>query len=295
MPRINIEDSLFKDRRYINLILLVGDADKALGMIVNAWVVAQVFWMKNKSPIPEKEFAKHSLSSALIECGLATKNEDGSIYMRGSEKQFSWLKQRQESGRKGGLKSKRNSLSVAKRGKAGLSGSKRGQPSSSFSSSFSSSVSDCLNPATPPPPTAPAPSANSTESPTTDSGRSESEEVSKAIAIFCQEYKRRYSVNYRMTGKDVGIIKRMLSSVGLPVFERLCVAYVDMPDQWFLTRRHDLVTFESSFAKVSQFEQSGRTITRAEIDQIDRRQANANVFEKLIAEQKEKEKQNGKQ
>ena len=103
------------------------------------------------------------------------------------------------------------------------------------------------------------------------------------VALFCQEYKVRYGVNYRVTGKDVGILKRIHKNLGPEVYERIVSAYFKMPDQWFLTRGHDTTTLESSLARVSQFEQSGKHITQTEIRQVDVRQANKTAFE-LAAE-----------
>lgn len=102
--------------------------------------------------------------------------------------------------------------------------------------------------------------------------------TSAAAASFCREYKRRYSVNYRITGKDLGIIKRLLSDMTPDVFNRLCAAYVDMPDPWFMTKRHDLATLEQNMAKVSHFEQSGKIVTQTQIRDVDRRVASQELL-----------------
>jgi hypothetical protein len=110
------------------------------------------------------------------------------------------------------------------------------------------------------------------------------------VALFCKEYKRRYGTSYKIQPKEVAALKRLRELLGADNYEGVVAAYVDMPDQWFLTKRHDVITLESNLAKVTQFVQSGRRmITQTEIKQIDQRQANANVWDKLIEEKQKEE------
>jgi hypothetical protein len=110
MPRINIEDSLFKDPRWYSLILKCGDQYKALGIVATAWILAQKHWLEHGC-IPQKAWLKDL--DLLIETELAERWDDGSIYVKGSKKAFAWLIQRSEAGRKGGKKKAQNRLAVA--------------------------------------------------------------------------------------------------------------------------------------------------------------------------------------
>ena len=101
MARINIEDSLYTDARFYELVSLVGSLDTAIGSLVRAFIVAQKYWRKDKSLIPEAEWSKQKLNKALLDCGFAS-FRNGSYYVHGSEEQFEWLVKKQESGRKGG-------------------------------------------------------------------------------------------------------------------------------------------------------------------------------------------------
>lgn len=124
MARINIEDSLFKDARFLDLCISCGDKQKALGALVWAFMVAQKYYLNQKTDrlIPIKEWEKQGCDNKLIAVGFA-EEKNGMIYVKGSEKQFAWLMQRQEAGKKGGRPSKRNKVvstkAVEKRGKAG--------------------------------------------------------------------------------------------------------------------------------------------------------------------------------
>lgn len=104
MARINIEDDLYKDRRFIKLIAKLGSLEAALGSLILAWSLGQKHWKKDRSRIPKSEWDAQELKSEIIEVGLA-KIIEGSVHVCGAESQFDWLLQRVEAGRKGGLKS----------------------------------------------------------------------------------------------------------------------------------------------------------------------------------------------
>lgn len=109
MARINIEDSLFKDKRWLKLIIKTGCEHKALGMVTSAWILAQENWLKYGC-IPEKAWPKDL--EILIEVELATRRENGTVYVKGSAKAFSWLNQKSEAGRKSGLTRVKNSNAI---------------------------------------------------------------------------------------------------------------------------------------------------------------------------------------
>ena len=99
MSRINVEDSLFSDPRFIALSKSIG-SDAALGKLVMAWKVAQGYWVKDELvPIRFWELLKLEI---LTEFDFSVITENG-VYVRGTEENFAWLKQKQEAGRKGGL------------------------------------------------------------------------------------------------------------------------------------------------------------------------------------------------
>lgn len=126
MARINIEDSLFKDARFINLCIFYGSRTSALGSICWAFIVAQKFYLNTETErlIPLSEWKRQECDDKLIDFGLAEVRPNG-IYVSGSEAQFAWLIQKQEAGKKGG-RPKSNITPIQKAGgyraKAGQSG-----------------------------------------------------------------------------------------------------------------------------------------------------------------------------
>lgn len=122
MARINIDDSLFKDTRFFELAIKLGSKTTALGAVIEAFIVAQEFFLNKETHqlIPFEEWEKQKLHNALIEVGLAKKITNKGVYVSGANKQFSWLLQRVEAGRKGGKNKAKN---TQKHGLAGASGS----------------------------------------------------------------------------------------------------------------------------------------------------------------------------
>jgi hypothetical protein len=99
MARINIEDSIYQDYRFIDLREKVGDHYKALGILISAWALAQKHYLTtvNDRSIPFNEWDR-SPFGVILEVGLATKGNMG-VKLCGSDKQFSWLLQRSNAGK----------------------------------------------------------------------------------------------------------------------------------------------------------------------------------------------------
>lgn len=133
MARINIEDSIYSDARFIDFVLQVGDQMTAIGSLVFAWRLAQTFWCPDQHLIPLVRWERLKHSQAMLDCGLAVLRDD-SIYVCGTEEQFSWYFKKVAAGKRGGQARARNlrEKSLAKPSKP-----KQIQPSSSSSSSSS--------------------------------------------------------------------------------------------------------------------------------------------------------------
>lgn len=104
MARINIDEKLYRDPRFLELAVKLGSAHTALGALVMAWTTAQDYWKHDSALIPLDAWEKQRLPTALVECGLA-RLEDGGYYMAGSKEYFQWLLTSVANGKKGGRKS----------------------------------------------------------------------------------------------------------------------------------------------------------------------------------------------
>jgi len=98
MARINIDDALFNDERFLMIIEEVGRFAAA-----GAWVyilkMAQRYWVPNRQPIPANIYELQQLPEAFVRVGLVEKNEEGYI-VPNSDLIFVWLFQRHESSKK---------------------------------------------------------------------------------------------------------------------------------------------------------------------------------------------------
>jgi hypothetical protein len=119
MARINIEDSIYRDNRFIKLTIKLGNLDTALGALVRAWALAQKYYLSPHKMIPKAVWDEQEINQEIINVGLAEVVEVDFIRLKGADEQFAWLRQRQESGKLGGLKSLRNSQAVGKRSVSG--------------------------------------------------------------------------------------------------------------------------------------------------------------------------------
>ena len=101
MPRINIEDSLWADDRFLALVEITSNRATAVGAVVLAFRMAQKFWVPDQRPIPSVQFRSLPLASELLSCGLASEDTNGEfVTVRGADEQFAWLIQRSRAGTK---------------------------------------------------------------------------------------------------------------------------------------------------------------------------------------------------
>jgi hypothetical protein len=101
MARLNIEDSLFDDKRFIKLAALFNSKIKAIGWWVVVAKVAQSYWKDGKEHIPESIYKYNKIPKEFIESGLIEKTEFG-YYLAGSEENFAWISSKVANGKKGG-------------------------------------------------------------------------------------------------------------------------------------------------------------------------------------------------
>lgn len=152
VARINIEDSLWSDPRFMKLCIRLGDERTAIGAVILAWKTAQKHWCPHKNPIPNEEWAQAGIGREIIDVGLAKEVDDG-IYVAGSEEHFDWYFERLSAAKAGG-KARMKNVQRDSSGRlvaAGVS-ARQNQPSSSSSSSNSFSNSKEEEEGPPPPP-----------------------------------------------------------------------------------------------------------------------------------------------
>lgn len=101
VARINVEDTLWSDPRFMKLCIKLGDQFRAAGAVLYAWKYAQKYWCPNKKPIPLQDFINSGIPAEIIACGLAEELDDG-IKIKGSEEHFAWWFEKRRAGSVGG-------------------------------------------------------------------------------------------------------------------------------------------------------------------------------------------------
>lgn len=112
MARINIEDSLYIDIRFQDLIRFCNnDIEKALGAFARLLIIGQQYWKKDRSLIPKHIWVSQRLNNGLIEVGLVEEKDHG-FYVKGAEEAFAWIFSRTQNGQKGGKNKSTNDTNV---------------------------------------------------------------------------------------------------------------------------------------------------------------------------------------
>lgn len=101
MARLNIEDSIWSDARFLKLCIKLKDERTAVGAVVLAWKLAQKHHKTLKVPLAE--WIKSGIGTEIIEVGLAEETKEG-IYVCGSKEHFAWYSERVEAAKAGGVR-----------------------------------------------------------------------------------------------------------------------------------------------------------------------------------------------
>ena len=107
------------------------------------------------------------------------------------------------------------------------------------------------------------------------------------IAAYCEAYKAKYTVNPVIDGRAQGIAKRVVDSkngIGPTKAIALVKAYLQMNDQWFLKKKHDLFTFEQNLNSIELFAETGKQITNNLAQQIEISDQNRSVIDDYFRE-----------
>ena len=109
--------------------------------------------------------------------------------------------------------------------------------------------------------------------------------VSEVVAHYCDEWKARYGMHPAITGSAAGGIRRLVKDVGAERAKGLISAYLRMNDQWFLKKRHDILTLIGNVNAVTLAKEKGVVITAKEAQRIETLDQNARVLSRWLSEE----------
>jgi hypothetical protein len=240
MARLSVDTKISSRQEFQDLLIKMGDRQKAKGICWELWELAQKYWFPDRKLIPENEITKANLE-IVIEVGLAERRADG-IYAKGSEEQFAWLFQKQAAGQKKKKPRTKRVKSDDKHPLADDNGTKRDE-TSLLPSTFSF---------------LPSPSSNlDSYSVGGESSIPPVAEIKNPVGFFIGRYVKAYQKRYGPKarppledGKVQGQIKNFVKEFPLERACQLIEIYCGMGDSWFLTKGHDFGTFRENLTKV---------------------------------------------
>lgn len=254
MARINIEDQFWKD--IIEVAARMGDSDRAVGQALKLIQLGQERFKAGR-PILVAEFDAKFSRDLIPEFARI----DGDrVIVAGAGKHFAWLRKKSEAGKIGGaskspkktktLKQNRNTPKQNRSTTEAKTSTSETSSSSSYSSSLSVSPSSSVN--TPP------------------EGRADKSAVSGIVALYCDLYQDRCGARPPVTGKDAGILGRLVKDLGPPKVREMLEAYFQMPDAWAVASGYALELFLTKRNEIQRFISTGKVITRSQASQADK-------------------------
>lgn len=90
------------------------------------------------------------------------------------------------------------------------------------------------------------------------------------VARYMELWKERYKATAPIRGKPTGNLATLTKDYGHAAAIAFIEAYFQMPDPWFVTKRHDPGTLLQNLSAVAQFNETGRMFSRKEVQNLDK-------------------------
>lgn len=112
MARINVDDAIYRDPRFFDLCIKLGNRFLALGVCVAAWDLGQKWYLRSPhKTIPIDEWNKSGIPQGFLEVGLGFPGEGG-IHVCGIDRYAQWIEKCKIAGAHGRAKQLENSPGV---------------------------------------------------------------------------------------------------------------------------------------------------------------------------------------
>jgi hypothetical protein len=106
----------------------------------------------------------------------------------------------------------------------------------------------------------------------------EPEKANAVIGLYFELYENRYRGKAPLTGKHFSLIKGVVKSNGVERASQLLRSYFEMPDAYFLKRRHDVETFNANLNQIAHYADTGSVMTNHQLRQADEQIANKQLL-----------------
>lgn len=247
MPRLNVEDSVWLDPRFKLLEKSLGSRISAIGTLVEFWRLAQEYWVRGKNPVPLDIFKAYDLPEALVECCFAVLRNDG-VHACGAAKQFAWIKTKHTAGKKGGLASGRSRQKKAKELHIDKSRSKT-EANAKQTPSETNPLTLTLTPS--------LTLTHLIQGATALQSHPEQFESKNPVAIWCEEYRRKYGTAYEVMARDGGMLRGFGKTRGQEKMRTLFACYLAIDEPLYSSQKHPLSLFFRDLPKITNAAQTG--------------------------------------
>lgn len=260
MARINIEDSLYRDIRFISLVGKLGSVEMALGSLFRAYALAQEWFLSDETArlIPLSKWKQQLIKDEIIEVGLAEVRGEY-VYVAGSEVQFAWLLQKSEAGKQGGRPKKK----AYETGRFSNE-SERNSPESG-SKPLTLSLPLSHNTKEPSGGGAAAPPAKKKANRTPPNNP----HFGTLVGNYVDFFKGKYGGAEPDRGEvAIACLKRVFNSNGYERTRNLLEVYFQIEDAWIKRKHHDMATFEKCINQLSVAMTKGSEMTQVNWEEV---------------------------
>lgn len=255
-----MDDDIEQRPEYRRLLKLVGyDDDKALGMLVRFWRLAQKYWGEHQL-VPLEDIENWEFQP-IVDSRWGVVREDG-VYAIGSEERFAWYRQKCDAAKKGGRpKDESGHKPDETEDKLEQTETKPEKTEANRNKPIGLPRIDSANPLVP----VPVLSPENNKKKSLKAADAPNLQIGRFIATYVKAFQKIYPPEPGkdpprpdLRGKVQGEIKRYLEDVPIDRACEMIQVYCQMDDSWFKTKCYDFTTFVENQNKVSVALNTGR-------------------------------------
>jgi hypothetical protein len=101
------------------------------------------------------------------------------------------------------------------------------------------------------------------------------------ITAYFDCFRQKYGSDPAIKGKPIGQLNQLTKDYGHTKAIEFIGAYLDMPDEWFMTKRHDVATMMSNLNAINHFIVTGKLISRRDIQKATQQGTNQRLLDEV--------------
>lgn len=105
--------------------------------------------------------------------------------------------------------------------------------------------------------------------------------TNRVIARYCELWKERYGGEPPISGRVAGQFKTFVKDHGEAKALSFVEGFLEMPDKWFVTKRHDVGTMLANLNAIAQYLATGKVYSQKEINTLDANVGTKNLLDMI--------------